>query len=121
MLGDAIGGKLQGVQRLGAAGFARGPDLGCADAQAELGEIDAVELLRQLDERRVAARAHVGEDPGDSGADVVGGLALLAEEGDERRLEARIARLQPLGHLVIGLAAVSCGYCRSIVARVHGL
>jgi hypothetical protein len=55
----------------------------------------------------VAARAHITDNRRYGGADVVGSLSLLAEESDERRLEARIARLQPLGHLAIGLAAVS--------------
>ncbi len=121
MLGNAVGRDLQSVQRLGTAGFARGADLGRGDAQSKFAEVDPVELLRQLDERRIAAGTHVGEDRRDGGADVVGGFALLAEEGDERRLEAGIARLQALGHHSIGLAAVSLRYCRSIVARVHGL
>ena len=121
MLGNAVGGDLQRRQRLGGARLARGAHLGSRDAQAELGEIDAVELLGKLDQRRIAARAYVGNDRRHGGADIVGGLALLAEKGDEGRLEARIARLQALGHLAIGLATVSSGYCRSIVARVHGL
>jgi len=107
VLGNTVGRDLQSVQCLGAAGFARGAYLRRADAQSELAEVDAIELLRQVDERRIAARAHVGNDRRDGGADIVGGFALFAEEGDERRLEAGIARLQALGHLAIGLAAVS--------------
>ena len=78
-------------------------DLGRAHAHAGLGEIEAVELLRQLDERRVAARAHVGDDGAHRRVDVLGGLALGGEEGRERALEVGIAVVRCRGMGSLGL------------------
>ncbi len=73
-----------------------------------LSQIDVIEFARQVDERLVAARAHVGDDLGDGGIDVGGHLALLGEKGREGLLKARGARLKPLRHLYVSaLRAVS--------------
>ena len=58
-------------------------DLVGRHAQAAGVEIDAVELAGQLDERAVAARAHVGNDGAHRLLDVGRGLALGGEEGAE--------------------------------------
>ena len=60
-------------------------DLGGGDPQADRVEIDAVEFPGQLDQRVVAARAHVGDDGAHRLLDVLRGLALGGEEGAKAR------------------------------------
>ena len=58
-------------QRLGGARLARGAHLGRRHAQADLAEVDAVELLRQLDERRIAAVRTSRRIAADGGVDIL--------------------------------------------------
>ena len=59
---DALARERQGIERAAVAGRRRHVDLIRRHAQAAGVEIDAVEFAGQLDERAVAARAHVGND-----------------------------------------------------------
>ena len=101
---DARMRQLEGGHRLAVAGRDGGGDLGGGDANAGLGEIEPVEALRQLGQRRVAARAHVGDDGAHRVVDILRGFALGGEEGRERAFEAGIAGAQSLGH---GLASAA--------------
>ena len=103
MLADAVGRELQGCERLLAAFGGRAGHLVLGDAHAHRRKVDLIELARQVDQRGVAARFHVGDDLGDGCVDVGGDLALLGQKGCEGLLKARGARFQPLRHLVIGL------------------
>ena len=58
-------------------------DLGSGHAQVLRRDGDAVEFVGQLDQRRVAAGDHVGDDGADGRLDVSRGLALGVEEGAE--------------------------------------
>ena len=100
---NALAGKLQRGDRLLLAGVVRGTNFVRRDAHTDFVEIDMVELAREIDQRRIPPRLHVGNDRRDRRVDVRGDLALLAEKGRERLLEARIARLKPLRHHFAGI------------------
>ena len=63
MIGEhALVGEFQRLQRLAIAGGDRRLDLGRRDAEARARQVDAIEAQRIVDQRRVAARPHVGDD-----------------------------------------------------------
>ncbi len=83
---DAIPRQLERIQGLPLACAAGRLDLRLAHADAGLGEVEPVELPRQLDEGSIAARPHLGNDAAHGHIDVLGRLALACEE---RRKRAR--------------------------------
>ena len=77
---DAITRELERGERLRVASFLGRVDLRGADAQARLGQVDAVEFARIVDQGGIAAARHVGDDRADRGFDVRRGLALHVEK-----------------------------------------
>ena len=73
-------------------------DLRRRDAQALGGDREAVEFLRVGDERRVAALAHVLDDPARRRLDVLRHLALRGKQRREARLEIRLGKAQADRH-----------------------
>ena len=73
----------------------RGVPLGIGDAQARRIGVDLVELLRVLDDRRVAAGAHIGDDVGHDAIDVLVGVAIAPQEGRKVLFEARRRGVEP--------------------------
>ena len=80
------------------AGLRRRIDLGRGHPQADLGEIDAVELGGQFDQRAVAARLHVGDDAAHGRFHVLRRLALHAEECAETRRKIGALAIQSKRH-----------------------
>src|SRR5690606_14431469 len=58
----------------------------------------AVEALRQLDQRGVAAGAHIGENGRDRGSDLFGGLALGIEQSVESAREILVTAVETKCH-----------------------
>ena len=87
---DALARQLQRRQLLLAAGRHGRLDLGLAHANAGGAQVEPVEAARQLDERRIAVPAHLGDDGAHGLIDVLGYLALGGEEGSERALEVGV-------------------------------
>jgi hypothetical protein len=58
-----------------------------------------VEFRCQVDQRRIAAIAHVGDDRAHGFGDVFFGFALGRDQRREARREFRCARVQPARHL----------------------
>ena len=81
--------ELQRFDRGFLAGCGRPLDLGGADPEPEFCHVDAIEPERQVGERLIAARAHVGDDDGDRCVDVGRRLALGGEQRREALLEIR--------------------------------
>ncbi len=71
------------------------------DGDAGLGEVDAVEALRIVDQRRVAAGDHVLDDAADGVVDVLGGLAFRRQQRREALLEIRSRRIQSPSHVLL--------------------
>jgi hypothetical protein len=92
VLGDAIARDLERIQRLLGRLRDRRLDLLLRDPEPELGEIDPVELGRQLDQRRVSAGTHIAHDLAHRGVNVGRRLALVGEERRERGLEGGVGR-----------------------------
>ena len=92
---DALGGEGQRLALRGGHFRGRGMTLGIGDAQARGVGLDLVELARVVDDRGVAARAHVGDDLGDHAVDILVGVAIAAEECRERLLETRRRGVEP--------------------------
>lgn len=95
---DAVARELQCRQGLRITRLLRGVDLGGGDAQAGLGQIDAVELAAVVDERRVAARHDIGDDRAHGLLDVERGLALRVQEDAETGGEIRSLAVELLRH-----------------------
>ena len=89
---DAVAGECECGERLGIAIARCGFDLGGADAQAALIEVDAVECSAQLDQRRVAARGDIGDDRARLLDDVLGRLPL----GKQKSLKA-LGKIRRIG------------------------
>ena len=89
------GGEGQRLALRGGHLRGRGMTLGIGDAQARRIGLDLVELARVVDDGRVAARAHVGDDLGDDAVDILVGVAIAAEEGRELLLETRRRGVEP--------------------------
>ncbi len=69
--------------------------LGIGEAQAGASVSDLVELLRVLDDGRVAAGAHVGHDVGHDAIDILVGVPIAPEEGRKVLFEARRRGVEP--------------------------
>ena len=95
---DALGREFQRGAVPGRDARTGGVDLGGGEAQPVRGQVGAVEAVGQLDQRRVAARPDLGDDPGDHVADIGGILALGRQHGGETRLEIGIGGGQGDGH-----------------------
>ena len=67
----------------------------------DLGEIDAVELGGQLEQRAVAARHHLGDDAAHGRFHVLRRLALDAEEGAKTLGKIGALAIQSKGHGLI--------------------
>ncbi len=80
---DALAGEFERGERVAPAGGARPRDLVRRHPHAGGVEGDPIEFLRVIDERRVAARGNVGDDPAHHRLDVGRSLALGVEEGPE--------------------------------------
>ena len=87
---DAGGGEAQRLHRLRRNARLRGLEVDFGDAQRLGAQVDAVEALRVLDQRLVAARADIGEDLRHRGVDVDLLLAAGREEAVECGGEAGI-------------------------------
>ena len=70
--------------------------LGVGDAQAHRVGVDLVELPGVLDQRGVAAGAHVGHDVGGDPVDILVGVPIAPEEGREFLFETRRRGVEPL-------------------------
>ncbi len=77
---NALGGEAQGGQRLAVAAARCRRDLRRRDAQRLRRQRQAVEAFRIIDQRRVTARDHVGDDRGDRRIDIGRRLALGGDE-----------------------------------------
>ncbi len=80
---DPVARELERVERHCIAGPGRGLQFGWRDAQASGLDVDAIELVRQLDQRFIAARRHIRDDRAHRLLDIGGGLAL----GVQKRAE----------------------------------
>jgi hypothetical protein len=71
------------------------PPLGIGQAQVrELGS-GPIELPRVVDDRRIAAGAHVGDDIGHDAIDVLVGVSVAPQEGRKVLFEARRRGVEP--------------------------
>ena len=77
---------------LAAAAFA----IGIGDSQARCVGVDLVELPGVLDQRNIAAGAHVGHDVGGDPVDILVDVAIAPEEGREFLFETRRRGVEPL-------------------------
>ena len=82
---DTLTRELERVERLRIAFGGGRVDLGRADAQAGLVEIDPVEFFAVFDQRAVTARDDVGDDGTHGLLDVLRALALNVEKGRKAR------------------------------------
>ena len=92
---DTPGGKLEGRALCRRHLVRGGGAFPLGDAQACGIGLEAVELARVVDQRRVAAGAHVGHDVGHEAIDTFVGVPVAAEEACERPLEAGRGRVEP--------------------------
>ena len=88
---DPVGGELQRRQRLGIHRPCRRLDLGHRHGQGLGRQLGIIEALGIIDDRLIAARAHVGEDFGDGGIDLRLRFALARHQLGERRLETGVS------------------------------
>jgi hypothetical protein len=95
---DAIGGHVQGLSLVVGDPGGQGVDLVLRDAEAVGGEAQAVEAGGQIEQRRVTAGAHIGNDGGDDRVHVWGVLAFLRQEGLDGGLEAGVGGGEELRH-----------------------
>ena len=100
--------EAQRLERLGEQADS-GVDFLAADRNAALSEIDAVEAARIVDQRSVAAGAHVSDDLGRGGVDVGGGFTA-AEQRHEARFEIRRLAVEEKGHLRPSVGRRGSGY-----------
>ena len=107
---DAVSGELEGSERLciGSSCGDGSVDLGGRDTKTNLHEIQAVEFLRQLDDRSITARADVGDDAANHGIDILRHLAFGAEEVLEASCEIDVGGGKAYGHLMaFGISAAT--------------
>ncbi len=95
---DAVAGERERVERAPVAGRICGLDLGGRDLEAAGGEIEAIMLAGQLDERRVAVLGHVGQDGAHHRFDVGRSLALGGQKGAEALGKIGRARVEADRH-----------------------
>src|SRR6185503_12592696 len=76
----------------------RGPDLGCGYAERRRREVELIEALRLLDQRRITTRPHSLDDRRRRGIDIGGELAFGGEEFGERRREILAAAVELKRH-----------------------
>ena len=95
---DAVAGEPKRIERALVAGRRRGIELGRRHAQADLVEIDAVELPAELDQRAVAVLAHIGDDGAHRLIDVGGRLALGGEKSGKARGKVRGSAVEAYRH-----------------------
>ena len=93
--------EMQRVERGPRAGGDGGVDLARRDSKPRAREVDAVEAQRIFGERRIAARAHVGDDPGHRLVDIGRRLALGGEQRGEFRRKALRAGVQEMRHRLL--------------------
>ena len=70
--------------------------LGIGDAQARRVSVDPVEFPGVLDQRDIAAGAHVGHDVGGDPVDILVSVPIAPEEGREFLFETRRRGVEPL-------------------------
>jgi hypothetical protein len=73
---DPIARELERAERLAVASLLGPRDFVRGYAQASLGEIDAIKLCGELEQRGIAARRHVGNDTANRLLDVLRRLTL---------------------------------------------
>jgi len=95
---DALARELEGRERVGIARLYRRRDFTGAHLETAGCDVDTVEAARQLDQRVVAARNHVGDDRPRGLLHVLGNLALGVEKSAEALGKIGNARVQPEGH-----------------------
>ena len=98
---DAVARELERGECLRLAGFLRRIDLGGTHPQAGLGQIDAVELGGQFEQRAVAARHDLGDDAAHGRLHVLRGLALDAEERAKALGKIGAAAVQSQRHEIV--------------------
>ena len=76
--------SLSAASACGCASFFRRVDLGRAHAHADLGQIEAIEFQRQLQQRAVAIGLHLGDDVAHAFFDVLRRLAFGARKARNR-------------------------------------
>ena len=110
-------GEFKRLQRLGVAVGQRCVDLRRADLDPGRRDVDPVEPQGIVDERCVAARAHVVDDGADGGVDVRRLLPLGAEQRREALLETGGRHVEFRGHLTPTPARTARGRRNSRPAR----
>ena len=95
---DARVGEFQRLDSPGVRGGDRRVDLGGGNANPLSRQVHAVEAQGIFRERRVAARAHVGNDRGDRIVDVDGRFALGVQQRDELGLKIGRVRVEKHRH-----------------------
>ncbi len=95
---DTLGGELERRPVLGRHLRDLGGDFRRAEGERRWREIQPVEPLRELDQRRVAALADVGDDAGDVRVDFGRHLAPGVEQGAEPPGEVGLGGGEELGH-----------------------
>ena len=97
---DAVAGEFDGVARLALAAVERGGHLLRRDPQAGAVEVEAVEFLRVVAQRAVAAGGNVGDDGADRRVDVGRCFALGVEKRAKFLRKIGGARIETNGHHV---------------------
>ena len=95
---DAPGRRGQGRQRFRSALTARGVHFFGRDRHGSGGQIETVEPLGIVQNSRIAARPHVGQDGRDDVVHIGFALALGAQKVLERVFETGISGIKPQGH-----------------------
>ena len=92
---DALGGEYQGFALRRRYLGGRFGAFGLTDPQARRVTLEPVELLRVIDQRRIASCAHIGHDLGHHTVDILVGVPVAPEEGGEVFLETRRRGIEP--------------------------
>ena len=95
---DALGGEFQRLALFRGHLLDGRVHLGGRDRQRRRRQVHPVEFGRQLDHRRIAARAHIGNDAGDHCIHIRAVLALGVQQRGEGGLETGLGRVQEDGH-----------------------
>ena len=98
---DPLARKRQCVERLALAACGGGADFGWRDAQAHLGQIDAVEAAAQIRQRGIAAGDHIRDDIAHDAFHVGRGLALGGEKCSKARGEIGGSDVETNRHTVV--------------------
>ena len=101
---DALVREAQRRERIAVSLCIGGIDLSDADAERPRVELDAIKLLGEFDERRIAARNDVCHDRADGGFDVLRSFTFGAEKRVEPRAKIGAARIKPNRHWSMGPA-----------------